>query len=179
MHSDLVNPRFPLLTFECTLGQPNGGLMTKKQARQSAIRDLVSAHVVASQEELRQLLLARGMDVTQATLSRDVHDIGLARVSAEEGVRYVLPGTLGEDDDNPLLANLLPQLFSRISGVGELIVLHTVRSGAQPIAEAIDQEEFEEVLGTIAGDDTILIVTKSAEARTQLTLRLLQLAGES
>jgi transcriptional regulator of arginine metabolism len=119
------------------------------------------------------------MDVTQATLSRDVHDIGLARVSAEEGVRYVLPGTLGEDDDNPLLANLLPQLFSRISGVGELIVLHTVRSGAQPIAEAIDQEEFEEVLGTIAGDDTILIVTKSAEARTQLTLRLLQLAGES
>jgi len=95
--------------------------MTKKQVRQSAIRDLVSAHVVASQEELRQLLLARGMDVTQATLSRDVHDIGLARVSAEEGVRYVLPGALAGDDDNPLLANLLPQLFSAISGVGELI----------------------------------------------------------
>jgi transcriptional regulator of arginine metabolism len=153
--------------------------MTKKQVRQSAIRDLVSAHIVASQEELRQLLLARGMDVTQATLSRDVHDIGLARVSAEEGVRYVLPGSLGDDDDNPLLANLLPQLFSKIGGVGELIVLHTVRSGAQPIAEAIDQEDFDEVLGTIAGDDTILIVTRSAEARIQLTQRLLELAGEA
>ena len=82
------------------------------------------------------------------------------------------------DDDNPLLGNLLPQLVSRIDGVGELIVLHTVRSGAQPIAEAIDQEEFEEVLGTIAGDDTILIVTRSAQARLTLTARLLELAGE-
>ena len=150
--------------------------MTKKQARQAAIVDLVSAHVVASQEELRQLLVGRGVDVTQATLSRDVRDLGLARVSADDGVRYVVPASLGTDDDKPLLDNLLPQLFSRINGVGELIVLHTVRSGAQPIAEAIDQEEFDEVLGTIAGDDTILIVTKSVEARERLTQRLLVLA---
>ena len=153
--------------------------MTKKQVRQAAIRDLVESHVVASQEEFRQLLLTRGMDVTQATLSRDLRDLGLARVSAEDGVRYVLPESLGDDDDKPLLGNLLPQLFSKISGVGELIVLHTVRSGAQPIAEAIDQEEFDEVLGTIAGDDTILIVTRSAEARAVLTQRLLVLAGEA
>ena len=152
--------------------------MTKKQVRQAAISDLVSENVVASQEELRQLLLGRGMDVTQATLSRDVRDLGLARVSAEDGVRYVVPEALGDDDAKPLLDTLLPQLFSRINGVGELIVLHTVRSGAQPIAEAIDQEEFDEVLGTIAGDDTILIVTKSPEAREQLTRRLLVLAGE-
>lgn len=152
--------------------------MTKKQVRQAAISDLVSENVVASQEELRQLLLGRGMDVTQATLSRDVRDLGLARVSAEDGVRYVVPEALGDDDAKPLLDKLLPQLFSRINGVGELIVLHTVRSGAQPIAEAIDQEEFDEVLGTIAGDDTILIVTKSSEAREQLTRRLLVLAGE-
>lgn len=152
--------------------------MTKKQVRQAAISDLVSENVVASQEELRQLLLGRGMDVTQATLSRDVRDLGLARVSAEDGVRYMVPEALGDDGAKPLLDTLLPQLFSRINGVGELIVLHTVRSGAQPIAEAIDQEEFDEVLGTIAGDDTILIVTRSPEAREQLTRRLLVLAGE-
>jgi transcriptional regulator of arginine metabolism len=76
-----------------------------------------------------------------------------------------------------LLSNLLPQLFSRIDGVGELIVLHTVASGAQPIAEAIDQEEFGEVLGTIAGDDTILIVTRSVAARLALTEHLRALAG--
>jgi transcriptional regulator of arginine metabolism len=152
--------------------------MTKKRERQTAILDLVERHVVGSQEDLRRLLLAQGMDVTQATLSRDLRDLGVARVPTEEGGRYVFPGSLVTDDDNPLLGNLLPQLFSRIDGVGELIVLHTVRSGAQPIAEAIDQEEFEEVLGTIAGDDTILIVTRSAQARLALTARLLELAGE-
>jgi transcriptional regulator of arginine metabolism len=153
--------------------------MTKKLARQAAILEVVARHVVGSQEELRQLLLERGMDVTQATLSRDLRDLGLARVSTEDGGRYVLPEALGAGEDKPLLDNLLPQLFSRIDGVGELIVLRTVRSGAQPIAEAIDQEEFEEVLGTIAGDDTILIVTRSAQARAALTTRLLELAGES
>ena len=153
--------------------------MTKKQGRQAAIRELVAAHEVGSQEELRQLLVERGVDVTQATLSRDIRDLGLARVAVEGGVRYVLPGSLVGDSDKPLLDSLLPQLFSRIDGVGELIVLRTVRSGAQPIAEAIDQEEFPDVLGTIAGDDTILIVTRSAEARQALTRRLLELAGET
>ncbi len=151
--------------------------MTNKQVRQKAVRELVATHAVSSQEDLRRLLMGRGMDVTQATLSRDIHDLGLARISGDNGVRYVVPASLGEED-KPLLSNLLPQLFSRIDGVGELIVLHTVRSGAQPIAEAIDQEEFAEVLGTIAGDDTILIVTRSAEARVALTERLLALAGE-
>lgn len=152
--------------------------MTKKHARQAAILELVAGHVIGSQEELRQLLLGREMDVTQATLSRDIRDLGLARVSTEDGGRYVVPEAFGMEEDKPLLGNLLPQLFTKIDGVGELIVLSTVRSGAQPIAEAIDQEAFAEVLGTIAGDDTILIVTRSAAARATLTARLLQLAGE-
>jgi transcriptional regulator of arginine metabolism len=152
--------------------------MTKKRVRQAAILGLVADHVVGSQEDLRQLLVERGMDVTQATLSRDLRDLGLARVSTEDGLRYVIPESLSSDNDKPLLANLLPQLFSRVDGVGELIVLHTVASGAQPIAEAIDQEDFDDVMGTIAGDDTILIVTRSAEARARLTARLLELAGE-
>ena len=150
--------------------------MTNKQIRQRAVRELVSTHAVGSQEDLRRLLMARGVDVTQATLSRDIHDLRLARVSGEAGVRYIVPKSLGEEDDKPLLANLLPQLFSRIDGVGELIVLHTVRSGAQPIAEAIDMENFPEVLGTIAGDDTILIVTRSTESRLALTERIRSLA---
>jgi transcriptional regulator of arginine metabolism len=152
--------------------------MTKKRMRQAAILDLIASHVVGSQEDLRQLLLGRGMDVTQATLSRDLRDLHLARISESGGSRYVLPESLASDDYKPLLANLLPQLFSRVDGVGELIVLHTVANGAQPIAEAIDQEEFPEVLGTIAGDDTILIVTRSLAARVALTERLLELAEE-
>src|ERR687889_1713528 len=99
--------------------------MTKKQARQAAILELVASHVVGSQEELRQLLLARGMDVTQATLSRDLRDLHLARISEAAGARYVLPEALAPDDGKPLLATLLPQLFERVDGVGELLVLHT------------------------------------------------------
>jgi transcriptional regulator of arginine metabolism len=152
--------------------------MTRKRQRQAAILELVASHVVGSQEELRQLLLGRGMDVTQATLSRDLRDLHLARVSETGGARYVLPESLAIDDGKPLLANLLPQLFAHVDGVGELIVLHTVASGAQPIAEAIDQEDFPEVLGTIAGDDTILIVTRSVAARLALTERLRSLAED-
>jgi transcriptional regulator of arginine metabolism len=152
--------------------------MTKKRVRQAAILDLVARHVVGSQEDLRQLLHGVGMDVTQATLSRDLRDLRLARVAAPDGARYVLPESHAHDEDKPLLASLLPQLFAYVDGVGEMIVLHTVASGAQPIAEAIDQEDFPEVLGTIAGDDTILIVTRSAEARIALTARLLELAEQ-
>jgi transcriptional regulator of arginine metabolism len=152
--------------------------MTKKRVRQAAILDLVARHIVGSQEDLRQLLHGEGMDVTQATLSRDLRDLRLARVSTPDGVRYVLPESLAHEEDKPLLASLLPQLFAYVDGVGEMIVLHTVASGAQPIAEAIDQEDFPEVLGTIAGDDTILIVTRSADARLALTARLLELAEQ-
>jgi transcriptional regulator of arginine metabolism len=119
------------------------------------------------------------MDVTQATLSRDLRDLGLARIPTEDGGRYVLPESLAADEGKPLLGNLLPQLFTSLDGVGELIVLHTIRSGAQPIAEAIDQEGFDEVLGTIAGDDTILIITRSTAARETLTAQLLSLAARA
>src|SRR5215207_11128019 len=168
---------FPSAHLHDRMGRSERKAMTKKQVRQAAILDLLPDHVVGSQEELRQLLLSRGVDVTQATLSRDLRDLHLARISESGGARYVLPESLVPDDDKPLLASLLPQLFYRVDGVGELIVLHTLASGAQPIAEAIDQEEFPEVLGTIAGDDTILIVTRSATARLELTERLRTLAG--
>lgn len=147
--------------------------MTKKESRQRAIRDLVVDNEVGSQEELRQLLAHRGVHVTQATLSRDLRELRMARYDG----RYVVPEALAADDDKPLLSNLLPEFFSSIAGVGELIVLRTIRSGAQPIAEAIDQEEFPEVLGTIGGEDTILIVTRSAEDRKALTRRLSRLAN--
>src|SRR3954468_12300932 len=107
-----------------------GARMTKKQTRQAAILDLVGRHVVGSQEELRQLLAGTGVAVTQATLSRDLRDLGLARVSTDDGGRYVLPDTFATEDDKPLLGNLLPQLFASVDGVGELIVLRTMRSGA-------------------------------------------------
>ena len=150
--------------------------MTKKQERQHAILDLVARHPIASQEELKQLLTSNGWSVTQATLSRDLRDLGVVRASTEKGLRYLLPEMVG-DDSKPHLDELLPQWFSRIDGVGELIVLHTLPSGAPPISEAIDSQGWPEVIGTIAGENTVLIVCRSAEARSALTDRLRSLAA--
>jgi transcriptional regulator of arginine metabolism len=71
---------------------------------------------------------------------------------------------------------LLPQLFSSVDGVGELIVLHTLASGAQPVSEAIDAAGWREVLGTVAGENTILVICRSAQARQDVTQRLTELA---
>jgi transcriptional regulator of arginine metabolism len=81
------------------------------------------------------------------------------------------------DEAKPSLDSLLPQLFSRIDGVGELIVLHTLPSGAQPIAEAVDAQGWSEIIGTLGGENTILIVCRSVSARETLTKRLVSLAG--
>jgi transcriptional regulator of arginine metabolism len=150
--------------------------MNPKEARQHAILQLIASHEISSQEELKQLLMGRGLIVTQATLSRDLRELGIIRVPGEEGARYLLPEMVA-DETKPSIDSLLPQLFSRVDGVAELIVLHTLPSGAQPIAEAIDAEGWPEVMGTLAGENTILIVCRSAEARAALTERLVRLAN--
>ena len=149
--------------------------MATKRDRQTAILELVQAHVVGSQEELRRLLRQRGWDVTQATLSRDLRELRLARVPTAEGGRYVAAGADGRAGETPsrgVLDGLLPQLFTRIDGVGELAVLRTVPGGAQPVGVALDQEAWPEVIGTIAGDDTVLIVCRSSAARERVIRRL-------
>lgn len=149
--------------------------MARKTERQAAILELIGAHDVASQEELRRLLQRRGMSVTQATLSRDLRELGVVRVPGDDGARYALPETVASDAI-PSLETLLPQLFSSIDGVGELIVLHTLASGAQPVSEAIDAAAWREVLGTVAGENTILVICRSATARHEVTSRLAELA---
>jgi len=152
--------------------------MSKKRERQSAILQLIGGSRIASQEELKRLLTTAGWAVTQATLSRDLHDLGVVRAPSDDGYRYLLPEMVG-DDSRPLLGELLPQWFSRIDGVGELIVLHTLPSGAPPISEAIDSQGWPEVVGTIAGENTVLIVCRSSDARVALTERLVALADSS
>lgn len=149
--------------------------MAKKSERQAAILALLGAHDVASQEGLKKLLVERGFDVTQATLSRDLRELGVVRVPGEEGARYALPETV-VGDAIPSLETLLPQLFSSIDGVGELIVLKTLASGAQPVSEALDAAGWREVLGTVAGENTILVICRSAQARQEVTVRLTDLA---
>jgi len=152
--------------------------MKAKNARQNSILQLIGSHDVSSQEELKHLLGERGLVVTQATLSRDLRELGIVRVPGENGTRYLLPEMV-VDEAKPSLDNLLPQLFSRVDGVGELIVLHTLPGGAQPISEAVDAQGWPEVIGTIAGENTILIVCRSSNGRVAVTDRLFTLANRA
>lgn len=150
--------------------------MSSKSVRQQTIVGLISQHEVANQEELRRLLEAAGHGVTQATLSRDLRELGVVRAPTSSGPRYVQPDTL-PNEDSPSLEALMPELFLSVDGVRELLVLRTSASGAQPIAEAIDAANWPDVLGTVAGDNTILIVCRSEQARLTLADRLKKLAG--
>lgn len=144
-----------------------------KPERHATIRELIDRYDVGSQEDLRQLLSKRGWDVTQSTLSRDLRELRLARIPASDGsVRYAMPDAVQEDSRSPTIEVLLPQLFVSVDGVSELILLRTQPGGAQAIAEAIDNREWPESLGTIAGDDTILVICRSSEAREKLTKRI-------
>jgi transcriptional regulator of arginine metabolism len=147
-----------------------------KRDRQRAIREIIANGVVASQEDLRVQLHRSGWDVTQSTLSRDLREMRIARMPTPEGPRYVSPETIAEsgNDDRTLIEDVLPQFFSSLDGVGELLVLKTIYGGAQPVAEAIDDAAWKEVVGTIGGENTILIVCRSAAAREAVEKRLLR-----
>ena len=150
-------------------------MTASKRERQHAMLDLISTREIGSQEELRQLLHKRGWEVTQSTLSRDLRDLRIARVPTDHGVRYVVNEGSVDDGSRAPLAAILPQLFVRLDGVSHMIVLKTVIGGAQTVASAIDTESSGDILGTIAGDDTILMVCRSEQARERVARRLASL----
>jgi transcriptional regulator of arginine metabolism len=149
--------------------------MTNKRERQQAILELIRTRAVGSQEELRQLLLNKGADVTQSTLSRDMKELRLARVQTPQGARYTSPAEANETR-HAALGVLLPQLFVRLEGVGVLLVMRTTPGSAEAAAAVLDSENSTDLLGTIAGDDTVLLICRSDAARERLSRRLLQLA---
>lgn len=147
-----------------------------KTRRLAEILRLVRSQPVQSQEQLRQLLAAEGMEVTQATLSRDLHDLRLVKVTDADGtVRYAPPPE--GDVLHPPLEQLLATLLVSLDGVGNLLVLRTPAGSANAIASAIDRQRWKEVLGTVAGDDTILIIARSERTRRVLAARVRRLAG--
>lgn len=145
--------------------------MNKRQ-RHRAILDLVQSQSISSQEELRGLLRERGWDVTQSTLSRDLRELRLARIPTPDGPRYASSDAFTGNDARASVDDVLPQFFAAAEGVGELVVLKTMAGGAQPVAEAIDAEGWPEVIGTIAGENAILIICRSAAARERVEKKI-------
>jgi transcriptional regulator of arginine metabolism len=130
-----------------------------KYQRHNAIRELVANALVANQDELRRKLRRRGFEVTQATLSRDIHELRLSKGPGG----YSLPNDNGstaiaEDDGPPSLAEMMQSFGLRVQQAMNQVVVVTVMGGAQPVAAALDREGWSEIIGTLAGDDTVLVI---------------------
>jgi transcriptional regulator of arginine metabolism len=134
--------------------------MTTKFDRQGAILRLVQEHPVSTQEELAEALRQEGLDAVQATISRDIAQLGLVKVRDQGGrLVYALPG--GADLDRlSELTSALRRWAMSLDASGNLLVVHTPPGHANALAQAIDQARLPDVLGTIAGDDTITVIAR-------------------
>lgn len=148
-----------------------------KTQRHAAILRVVRRKKVPSQEHLRALLRAEGFDVTQATLSRDIRELGLAKVAGPQGAAHYAPPPDGAAAIRPHLEQLLPTTLVSLDAVGPLVVLRTPMGAAQSLGVAIDEAGWRDVIGTIAGDDTVLVITRSARASRAVQTRFKTLAG--
>jgi transcriptional regulator of arginine metabolism len=133
------------------------------------MQELLVKTSVASQDELRKKLAGRGFHVTQATLSRDIHELRLNKGPAG----YSLPSNGDSDADSlPGIHELLQSFGLEVRQAMNLLVLVTTTGSAQPIAAGIDYEDWPEVVGTIAGDDNVLIICPDEKQATALKNRL-------
>jgi transcriptional regulator of arginine metabolism len=144
-----------------------------KTQRHAAILRVVRDRRIESQDVLRQALADEGFVVTQATLSRDIRELGLAKLADPGGGAYYTHPHRGAV--RPELGQVLPALLVSVDGVGPFLVLKTASGSAGAVTEALDQVGWTEVIGTIAGDDTVLIITRSQRHRQQIAGRIQQL----
>lgn len=151
-----------------------------KAYRQSAILDLVEGDAITSQEQLREQLHRRGIEATQATLSRDIRDLGLIKRAADGAYRKAAAADIASPGDpTEELRGAVNDYLRRQDAVEQLLVLRTDIGMAQPLAVAIDRARVSEIVGTIAGDDTILVICRSATDAGALARRLDQWRQES
>jgi transcriptional regulator of arginine metabolism len=145
-----------------------------KVLRQRAVLEALKHGPVANQEDLQRALRKRGFKVGQATLSRDIHELNLSKT----GTGYTLSqgeGTSGQT--LPPVERLVREFVLDVRAAQNLLVLKTIVGSAQPVAAALDEQEWEGMVGTIAGDDTILIVCPDKEVANQVALRIEEMLG--
>jgi transcriptional regulator of arginine metabolism len=139
-----------------------------KLSRHAAIQELVSNEEIANQDEMRRKLYRQGHRVTQATLSRDIRELRL--VKAAEG--YKLPQDETEDAFLPSLERLIREFVYEAVPAQNLVVLKTSAGSAQPVSAALDAEEWDEVVGTIGGDDTVLVIAPDRKQAEKVAVRV-------
>lgn len=167
-----------------TSRQPAAALHSKA-ARQARIAALLASHEVRSQSQLVQLLAADDVEVTQATLSRDLEDMGAVKVRRPGAgmvytVRDEAPGPVLRalaDATEGRVSRLAAELVVSVEASANLVVVHTPPGGAHLLASAIDRAGISDVIGTVAGDDTVLLVTRGPKGGAEVAARLRRMAG--
>ena len=148
-----------------------------KARRQGLILELIDRQPLHSQEQLRRQLLKAGFDATQATISRDIKDLGLVKRAGDGAYQR-----LGDEAANPATAlsaleRSVGEFLRRVERVQQLVVLRTGAGQAQPLAAAIDRAQLAGAVGTIAGDDTILVIARDGKRAAALVKRFESYAG--
>ncbi|HET7618573.1 MAG TPA: hypothetical protein VFK20_08685 [Vicinamibacterales bacterium] len=143
-----------------------------KAYRQSLVLDLVDQEAITSQEQLRARLRTRGIEVTQATLSRDIRDLGLVKRASDGAYRRPAPEADPGGDPQAALRRAVADFLRRVEPVQQLVVLRTDPGQAQPLAVALDRARLADVVGTIGGDDTILVICRGAREAQGFVTRL-------
>jgi transcriptional regulator of arginine metabolism len=148
-----------------------------KARRQGLILELIDREPLHNQEQLRRRLRKAGFEATQATISRDVKDLGLVKRSGDGA--YQRPGEATTSPATALTAleQATAQFLRRIERVQQIVVVRTGAGQAQPLAAALDRAQLPETVGTIAGDDTILVIAKNGKRASALVRRLEGYAG--
>ena len=150
-----------------------------KARRQSAIVDIIHRSPVRSQEQLRRSMRAAGFNVTQATLSRDIRELGLVKGGADGA--YQPPGRAATPNGKTaetLLQRAVAEYLLRVDRVQQLVLLRTGLGRAQALCVTIDDAHLPEVVGTVAGEDTVLIVAPDARRAKALVKRFERITGE-
>jgi transcriptional regulator of arginine metabolism len=148
--------------------------MARAEARREAIREILSRRPVSTQETLRKQLAARGIRAAQATLSRDMVALGVRRTAGAGGRRYVI-----DSDGGALPIEPVRRLVDSVDSNAVMVVVRTKAGAASPVARALDEARLPDLLGTVAGDDTVLVVPVAAHGGNALARRLRRLLNVS
>jgi len=147
-----------------------------KGRRQLKIRELVATRDIETQEELAGLLREAGFDVTQATVSRDIKEMQLVKVPMEDGrYKYALPAGQPKANNLGKLRRMLADNFVSIDHTENLIVMKCLPGTANAVASLVDQLDWPEVMGTVSGDDTLLVIIRRKEDTGRIAGRFLEL----
>ena len=152
--------------------------MGNKQIRQSNIRDVLRDEVVGTHDRLAEVLSNKGLTVSQSTLSKDLRELGVVRMPTPEGgFRYGIPESGVTMRDQNILERELRDYLLRVQRAQNMVVVHTLSGHAQSVCEAIDRICWPEVIGTVAGDNTIFLLSQDASAAEGVVDRFGQIRG--